>query len=220
MDFLEATRAQIDFYSCIVTFYDDLTATDLTTCRPPLNIIFSRKPIVVKPHSEVIVSISLPKHLYNHLCLIQSLQNRAGQKFLCARSLVRAKPGYTTCKILNPTEDVIWLSKRRPLASIEQVDGYHIFDAPGISSQPSDSAIASCSAILPHSSFASSSAALSDSFRRQSDVHSSYTQSTHASPPTTFHRHTDSHIKFPMSHPQRQLDPLCKLFHSMSNCPF
>lgn len=150
---------------------------------------------MIEPHSEAIVSTSLPKHLYDQLCIIEPFQARSGKKFLCASSLVRAKPGFTACKILNPTDSVIWLSKRRPSAFIEQVDNYNIFDALSISNQSPDVPVTpSFADLLPHPSLPCSSTFSSpDSFQRLSDIESASTQSPYAPLSTAFKRHTDMH---------------------------
>lgn len=64
------------------------------------------------------------------MCIIEPLKPQRSQKIVCARSVVLADHGSTVCRVLNPTDTVIWLSKRRPLASAEMVLADDIFDEP------------------------------------------------------------------------------------------
>lgn len=130
LDFLESTKAQIDFKERILTLYDNMTAASFTTFRKEPNILFPKRPTVLPPHSEILVPMSVPKHITPQLCLIEPLKSQSRQQFLLARSLVYTFPSATMCRVLNPTGRVIWLSPRRPLASIEPVSQNDIFDEP------------------------------------------------------------------------------------------
>lgn len=74
------------------------------------------------------------KALNTQLCLIEPLIPKPHQKFLCARSIVNNTTQGTVCRVLNPTDQVLWLSRRQPLDSIEPIDSKHIHES--LVSQP------------------------------------------------------------------------------------
>lgn len=150
LDFLEATRAKIDFEERVVTFYDNMTATTMTSFEKKPYVLYPKRPTVVPPHSEILIPMSVPKAVNSHLCLLEPLKPQRSQKFLCARSVVVANSDSTICRVLNPTDQVLWLSKRRPLVSAERVLIDNIFDEP--LPQSSDNSLSNVSVSSPHPS--------------------------------------------------------------------
>lgn len=130
LDFMETTNAQIDFKQKLVTFYDDMTAASFASLKKEANVLFPKCSTVLPPHCEVLVPMSVPKYLAPQLCLIEPVQPRNRQNFLLARALVHTFPSATMCRVLNPTDRTLWISKRRPLATIEPVSPRDIFDEP------------------------------------------------------------------------------------------
>lgn len=54
LDFLESTRAKIDFEERVVTLYDNMTATTMTSLKKETYVLYPKRPTVVPPHSEIL----------------------------------------------------------------------------------------------------------------------------------------------------------------------
>src|SRR6218665_1415402 len=63
LDFLAANKAQIDFANCVVTFFDNLTAANLSTSNHSrlTNSICTLHATILPPFSESIVPVLLPR---------------------------------------------------------------------------------------------------------------------------------------------------------------
>lgn len=123
LDFLEANKAQVDFANRMVTFFDNLTAVNLSTsqqCRLT-NSVCTLRTTILPPLSETIVPILLPPKHSSALSLCEPLPITRSQKFICARSAIDSSQTTGVCKILNPTNQVIWLPRHKALATLEPI---------------------------------------------------------------------------------------------------
>ena len=121
LDFLQSGRAKVDFEENVVRFFDNLTSTRLSTVNVRLPTVFTLHATVLPPLSETLVPILLPTNCSSHVSIIEPLEHVTKRKFICARSIIDSSGRTAVCKILNPTNHVLWLSRHKPLASIEPV---------------------------------------------------------------------------------------------------
>lgn len=123
LDFLEANKAQVDFANRIVTFFNNLAAANLSTshqCRMS-NSVCTLQPTILLPFSETIVPILLPPRHSSELAVCEPLPITRSQKFVCARSAIDSSKTNAVCKVLNPTNQVIWLPRHKALATLEPI---------------------------------------------------------------------------------------------------
>lgn len=123
LDFLAATKAQIDFANGVVTFFDNLTAANLSTCNQSrlVNSVCTLQTTILPPFSESIVPVLLPPRHTSDTSMCEPLPITRGQKFICARTAIDSSTATAACKILNPTNQVIWLPRHRALATLEPI---------------------------------------------------------------------------------------------------
>lgn len=124
LDFLEANRAQVDFANRVITFFNDLTTAHLSTSyqRHAPHAVRTLHPTVLPPLTETIVPITLQSNnLSSGDAILEPLPVTRGQKFLCARSTIDLSQTTAVCKILNPTNQVIWLPRNKVLATVEPI---------------------------------------------------------------------------------------------------
>ncbi len=123
LDFLAANKAQIDFANGVVTFFDNLTAANLSTSHQSrlINSVCTLQTTILPPFSESIVPVLLPPRHISYTSLCEPLPITRGQKFICARTAIDSSTATAACKILNPTNQVIWLPRHRALATLEPI---------------------------------------------------------------------------------------------------
>jgi len=136
MDFLNATQAQINCATNTVTFYDDLLAVPfLTNIRTARNVVRVSKHCVLPPMSETVVPAYSTNSTFNgrsvHDCfLLEALPAQEDRPFLVARSINVPRDSKLVCRVLNPTNDVVHLRKRQPIAQLEMIDNADIIELP------------------------------------------------------------------------------------------
>lgn len=123
LDFLEANKAQVDFSNKVVTFFNNLTAANLSTSHigRRSNLVRTLQVTILPPFSETMVPILLPSRHSSDQSLCEPLPITRGQKFVCARSAIDSSKPTAACKLLNPTNAVIWLPRYKALATLEPI---------------------------------------------------------------------------------------------------
>src|SRR6218665_3649816 len=123
LDFLEANKAQVDFSNKVVTFFNNLTAANLSTSHigRRSNLVRTLQATILPPLSETMVPIWLPSRHSRDQSLCEPLPITRGQKFICARSAIDSSKTIAACKLLNPTNEVIWLPRYKALATLEPI---------------------------------------------------------------------------------------------------
>ena len=119
LDFLKYTRAQINCSDNTVTFYDDMIATDLL--RHQRCIARLSNPTILPPRSETIVKLKVNNTRFNSCYLLEPLPMQQKQKFLTARAIVKSRGKFTFARILNLTNDEIFMHRNHKIASLEQI---------------------------------------------------------------------------------------------------
>lgn len=123
LDFLEANKVHVDFANRIVTFFNDLTAVNLSATRPDKmsNSVCTLHTTILPPFSETVVPILLPPRYSSDHSICEPLPMNKGQKFICARSAIDSSQSIAACKLLNPTNQVIWLPRHKALGILEPI---------------------------------------------------------------------------------------------------
>ena len=88
LDFLTDSKARIDFDAKIVTFYDDLAATRLSTSNVHSLTVCTLHATVLKPMSETLVPVLLPTKYKADTSIIEPFALESKHKFMCARSAI------------------------------------------------------------------------------------------------------------------------------------
>ena len=121
LDFLTASKARIDFDAKMVTFFDELTATRLSTSNAHSDTVCCLHATILKPLSETLVPVLLPSRYKAETSIIEPFAQEAKHKFMCARSAIDSSTRTAVCRVLNPTSQVIWLPKHKPLACVAPI---------------------------------------------------------------------------------------------------
>ena len=120
---MEANKAQVDFSNKVVTFFNNLTAANLSTSHigRRSDLVRTLQVTILPPFSETMVPILLPSRHSRDQSLCEPLPITRGQKFICARSAIDSSKTIAACKLLNPTNEVIWLPRYKALATLEPI---------------------------------------------------------------------------------------------------
>ena len=124
-DFLQDTRALIDYSDSSVTFFDNLVEMKLLNKHHP-TVACLDIACTLLPRTETIVPVKLSKKLHGENFLIEPLPLRENQKYLVAKILTKVSDGKTLCHILNATNQDIYLRRKLPLASASLIDSHSI----------------------------------------------------------------------------------------------
>src|SRR6218665_991566 len=76
---------------------------------------------ILPPFSETVVPTLLPPRYSSDHSICEPLPMNKGQKFICARSAIDSSQSIAACKLMNPTNQVIWLPRHKALGILEPI---------------------------------------------------------------------------------------------------
>src|SRR6267154_5253342 len=120
-DFLNATKAVINYRDGTVSFYDDLVRLNFLSKDYQIAACLN-KDCILDPYSETIVEVYLSKPVIRQCVLLEPLVMREKQQYLIARSLVNPEGKLTICRLLNPTGQILNLRRHLQVASVQLID--------------------------------------------------------------------------------------------------
>jgi len=123
-DFLLQTKANIDFDSRIVSFYDGLTTLPLTSLHNTTNIVRIAQAVTIPSSCEAVVRVKLHRKYKPTLSIIEPFPNLSNKTFLLAKCLVQPRDSSTICKIFNPSNAPISFDLNFPVATIEPINAF------------------------------------------------------------------------------------------------
>ena len=138
-DFLLQTKANIDFDSRIVSFYDGLTTLPLTALHNTTNIVRIAQAVTIPASCEAVVRVKLHRKYKPNLSIIEPFPNLSNKTFLLAKCLVQPRGSSTICKIFNPSNAPISLESNYPIATIEPINAFDSDNARLLSNHQSPS---------------------------------------------------------------------------------
>ena len=121
IDFLKDTKAVINCSDRTISFYDDMIELNLVDSKKKV-VAFVNRQYKLQPRTETIVQVDFSEPLPQNCYVMEPLISREGQKFLVARTVTESNGRKSVCKILNPTNQILTLRRRLPIASIEVVE--------------------------------------------------------------------------------------------------
>ena len=125
MNFLNFTQAKIDCTNRTITFFDDMlvlnTAENFKTVS---NLCCVTHRCVIPPRSESIVQLSVRRPMTHphDSYIFEPVAPKSNQKFLMARALVQNRGNQIVGRILNPTNDSIYLYTGMPLGKLAEIE--------------------------------------------------------------------------------------------------
>ena len=126
LDFLNATRANIDFNHNTLSICDDLVIEPLLPSTKPNNVLRVTNNCTIPPLSEAVITMTCgiyPKGQF----LLTPLPTVSQKHISLAHAIVNINKNKTQCRILNPTNAPITLHKRTTLVSVTPVSNNQIF---------------------------------------------------------------------------------------------
>jgi len=122
-DFLLQSRANVDFYSRNVIFYDGLTTLPLQALQKPHHILRLAQKLTIPPRSEAISRVLVHKKFKPQPCIMEGLPSLHTRNLALARVLVTPTGSkHSVCRLLNPTNAPITLDAKTPVATMEPID--------------------------------------------------------------------------------------------------
>ena len=118
VDFLSATKANIDMSNGVIVLCDDLVT--LSLARPDDCVLRPIAEIDIPGQSEALIPVQLSRDLTAENAVIEPYPF-SRKNFVVARSIVKSDGKLTMCKLLNPTKDVIHLNKGDTIAKISAI---------------------------------------------------------------------------------------------------
>jgi len=127
LDFLNATRTNIDFNHNTLSVCDDLVIEPLLPSKKPNNVLRVANNCTIPPLSEAVIAMTCgiyPKGQF----LLTSLPTVSQKHISLAHAIVNINKNKTQCRILNPTNAPITLHKRATLATVTPISNNQIFN--------------------------------------------------------------------------------------------
>ena len=119
VDFLTKTRTNIDFSDGKITFYDGLAEATLNKHSDTL--LKTVEAVLIPPKSEALIPVSIPPYYTPKLSVIEPATSLHVKKLALAKAIVNPTKNRTVCKVLNPTNEPVFLRRRAVLATIQSL---------------------------------------------------------------------------------------------------
>ena len=123
-DFMYKFEVIIDFVNKSVSCMGNLVVAKLLNQSSEWNeTARTVNSVILKPYTETVVRVSLPKAYRGADAVILELMTRLeNQQFWTARVVVHPAGRITACKVCNPTAETIVLKSWVPLATVERIN--------------------------------------------------------------------------------------------------
>ena len=74
--------------------------------------------VLIPPKSEALIPVSIPPYYTPKLSVIEPAASLHVQKLALAKAIVNPSKNRTVCKVLNPTNESVFLRRRAVLATL------------------------------------------------------------------------------------------------------
>ena len=119
-DFLEQNSAIIDLKNRIVSFYDHTVSVPFQTSSNIRRFyVRNGEATVIPPQCEAVIRGVVDTNYHNNVSLVEPVLGLTNKNLFLARTIVNPISGTIACRLLNPTNEGIFLNKGCPLATIE-----------------------------------------------------------------------------------------------------
>ena len=135
-DMLQFTRANIDYSTNTVSFYDDLVQLNiLNDFKTARNIVRISKTCRIPARSEAIIQAFSSNNEYrgryaNKCYIMEALPTQVTKPYLLARTITVPRHSQVLCRIINPTDTSIRFYRRQPIAQLHEINEQDIMDLP------------------------------------------------------------------------------------------
>ena len=138
-DFFAMTRAVIDLSKNLVTLYDELLAVPSKLKRAQ-NLLVSTKDTVLPSLSETIVLVKMHQPIRTNCnALIEPLPHPVKAEFWVARRVTSLTTPHAYCRVYNPHNNPVWISRYTPIATVEYEPNEHILTPIAAHTSPENS---------------------------------------------------------------------------------
>ena len=135
-DFLQHTKAKIDYADNTVTFYDDMVGANLlNNFKNMKNIVRISKTCRIPAKTEALIQGFSTKNTFrgnrvNQSFLLESLSKQPTQDYLIARTLTIPRNSQVVCRIINNTNKTIRFYANQAVAKLEAIKDEDIIELP------------------------------------------------------------------------------------------
>ena len=135
-DFLQFTKAKIDYSDNTITFFDDMVGiTLLNNFKNTKNIVRVSRTCRIPARTEALIQGFSSKNTFkgNQVTqpfLLETLSKQPTQDYLIARTLTISRQSQVVCRIINPTNKAIRFYKNQAIAKLEAIKEDDIMDLP------------------------------------------------------------------------------------------
>ena len=129
IDFLKATKARIDVAQGVVSFFEDARQSPLLakTLIENSNNVITVYPVVLKPRSQTVVTVTVPKNFHDPMALVEPMTHRQQNKYITGKCITPVWGKYAQSLVLNPSNVKVCLKNYQTLGKIALLDSdFHI----------------------------------------------------------------------------------------------
>ena len=127
LDFMHGTQAYVNFSDNTLSICDDLIIEHMLPHKQPVNAIRPTSTTVIAPSSEAVIPVtSIQSHDGQYLAT--PLPYLSKKRIGMAHAVVSLNHGHTHCRVLNPTDNPVTLTKRTALATLTPISNTNIYN--------------------------------------------------------------------------------------------
>ena len=118
VDFLQFSKAKIDFERNVIELADNLVSVHFDKASKPEAELFNVAAITLPPLAETLVPLIIPRKFVGRTCLIEPIASKSRLNIGVARVVVQPSTQHTMCRVLNASNQPRFLRKHSSIAQI------------------------------------------------------------------------------------------------------
>ena len=127
LDFMHGTQAYVNFSDNTLSICDDLIIEHMLPHKQPIGAIRPTSTTVIAPSSEAVIPVtSIQSHDGQYLST--PLPYLSKKCIGMAHAVVLLNHGHTQCRVLNPTDNPVTLTKRTALTTLTPISNTNIYN--------------------------------------------------------------------------------------------
>ena len=127
LDFMHSTQAYMNFGDNTLSLCGDMVIEPLIFHKPPPTAVKPKSTFVIAPSSEAIIPVT-NSHTADGQYVASPLPYLARKRIGMAHAVVSLQKSHTQCRILNPTDTPITITKRTALATLTPISDNDVYN--------------------------------------------------------------------------------------------
>jgi transposase InsO family protein len=120
LDFMEKHKANIDMGNKVL--YIQNNSAQAGSYQTDVGLARTATPIRIPPQQEITIPVKISKHKHGQVLLLEPLPGIANDNIAGAKCLVKVIKGKSQFRLLNPTDQEIFLPQGRPIATAAPIE--------------------------------------------------------------------------------------------------